>query len=349
MPEYLKPDICIIGAGAGGLAAAKTACGLGASVVLVESGSIGGDINLGSVPAHALIAAGYRAHLIRTSGEFGIADSEPKVNFRGIQSYVQSVVKAVSRHEGTEQLASRDIEVIAATGKFVDKRTLQAGETLIRARRFIIATGSAPAVPDIAGLADIDYFTTDTIFENFRKLTHLVIVGGGPAGIEMAQAYCRLGCAVSLVDKGEVLGRHDRELVEITLRRLREEGVDIREQSVVSQIEARSQGIGVRIKNGAGEEDVLDASHVLIATGRQANIGDLELGTARVATVGGKSGRLRLNKFGRTSNFRIYAIGSAAGGHAQLPEIEHQATISVRRALLGFAANREPDGVAIGL
>ncbi|WDR07478.1 FAD-dependent oxidoreductase [Devosia rhodophyticola] len=194
----------------------------------------------------------------------------------------------------------------------------------------------------MAGLGDIDYFTTDTIISNFRKLTHLLVIGGGPAGLELAQAFCRLGCTVSLIEKSTVLRFHDRELVDIALRGLREEGVDIREHSTVSQIEARSQGIGVRITNEAGDEQTLDVSHVLVAAGRHANIEGLDLGLARVATTGALQKRVRLNRFGGTSNFRIFAIGDAAGAHAQLPEIEHQATMAIHRALLGRTAEQAP-------
>ncbi|WDR06809.1 FAD-dependent oxidoreductase [Devosia rhodophyticola] len=136
MPEYLKPDICIIGGGAGGLAAARKARALGASVVLVEEGKIGGDINLGSVPAQALIGAANRAHMLRTSGDFGIANDEPKLNFRGIQTHVNSVIEAVLRVQGTEQLASDGIDVISAEARFVDKRTVQAGNALISRQAF---------------------------------------------------------------------------------------------------------------------------------------------------------------------------------------------------------------------
>lgn len=201
MAEFLTPDICIIGGGAGGLAAATKARLHGASVVLIEKGKLGGEaLNSASLPSKALVAAARRAHYLRTAGPFGIGNDPPKINARGVFDHVHSVIDGVAPNATPERLAALGVELIAAEARFADRQTVSAGDRLVRARRFIIATGSRPNIPEISGLADVPFFTTASIFDNPRKLTHLVIVGAGPAGIELAQAFRRLGSEVTVVD-----------------------------------------------------------------------------------------------------------------------------------------------------
>lgn len=340
MAEYLKPDLCIIGAGAGGLAAAKAARALGASVILVERGNIGGDLNLGTVPSKALLAAARRAHWLRTAAAFGMTNAEPKPNFRAVQEHVQDIIATMASDESVERLTALGIDIIPAEAKFVDGRTLQAGDALIRARRFIIATGSRPAVPVIAGLDAVPFFTSDTIFDNIKKLTHLLIIGGGPLGIELAQGFRRLGAQVSVVETGAALAACDPELVNIALRRLREEGVVIREHSKVGEIIARGLGTGVRVQNPDGSEDNLDVSHILVATGRVPNLEGLDLAAARIKPDPASPTRLALRGGFRTSNFRVYALGDAAKAHQQVLGAQEQAELAVRRALFGPAGRR---------
>ena len=153
-------------------------------------------------------------------------------------------------------------ELLPGVGAFADPRTLQVGDTAIRARRFVIATGARPVQPDIPGLLSVPYFTTETIFDNTRKLTHLVIIGAGPMGLELALAHRRLGCDVTVVEPGKALPQADPELAEIALRRLRDEGVTLLDESAIVAIQARSQGIGVVIRNKdePGTLDAMDGS-----------------------------------------------------------------------------------------
>lgn len=345
MADILKPDLCIIGAGSGGLTVAAAARAFGASVVLIERGKMGGDcLNAGCVPSKALIASARVAHTMRHAARFGIANDEPRANFRAVSEHVQSVIESIAPHDSIERYEALGAEVIAAEGRFVDRRTLQAGETLIRARRFVIATGSRPAVPDIPGLADVPYFTNESIFAHTAKLSHLVVIGGGPVGIELAQAYRRLGSQVTVIETAKALGRSDPELAGIVLRQLREEGVDIREETRVTEIIARSQGIGVRIAGPGGEPQTLDASHILVATGRDANLDGLDLGKARVRRDPVNKGKLLVKSNLRTSNRRIYAIGDAAGGLQFTHVAGYQGGLVVRNALFGLPI-RNDDGM----
>lgn len=341
LAELLTPDLCIIGAGAGGLQAALTACELGASVVLVERGRMGGvALNAGSIPSKALVAAGAVAHAIRSGAPFGVTGEEPRVSFRKLHDHVHGVVAGIAPRISVERLQALGVQIVEAEGRFLDPRTLEAGDARIRARRFLIATGAAPVVPPIEGLEAVPYFTTETIFANTRKLTHLVVVGAGAWGLELAQAYNRLGTQVTVVERGAPLAGTDPELAAIALRRLREEGVDIRGETTVTAIQARSQGIGVRV-SAAGGEATLDASHILVATDRLPNLDRLDTDRARLRRSAADRRRLQLSPGLRTSNRRVYAIGDAAGT-ASSAAAARQAEALVHRLLLGLPQRRRP-------
>lgn len=342
MADYLKPDICVIGAGAAGLAAVEEARRLGASVVLIERSGLGGDLNTGSLPSKALAAAAAHAQALRQASRFGMTNSEPKPNFRSLQTQMQAVIDTAMPEVSPERLTALGVHIIAGDAAFIDRRTLRAGDALVRARRYCIATGSTPLIPAIPGLADIEFFTTETIFANARKLTHLLVIGGGPAGVELAQAHRRLGSAVTLVEPGTVLSQSDPELADIVVRQLRDEGMDIRPHTRISQIIARNQGIGVRLDGAHGNDETLDVSHVLVTTGRVANLMGLHLDLARIAPSRTQPGRLQLSGTLRTSNRRIYVIGDAAGTQQQVLAARRQARIAVRHALLGAGAGRAP-------
>ena len=192
--ETINTDICIIGAGSGGLSVAAAVAAFGRKVVLIEKHKMGGDcLNYGCVPSKAMIAAGKRAHIMRTSGAFGIAPAEPAIDYAKVHDHVKGVIGAIEPNDSVERFTGLGVHVIQAAGRFIDKSTVQAGDSLIKARRFVVATGSAPLVPPIPGLADVPHFTNETLFGNKEKIDHLIIVGGGPIGMEMAQAHRRPG------------------------------------------------------------------------------------------------------------------------------------------------------------
>ncbi len=336
MADILTPDLCVIGAGAGGLAAAELAAAYGASVVLVERGKLGGlSLNTGAVPSKALLAAATRAHQLRTSVAFGMVTDELRINTRRVYDHVDQVIGALAPRDGEARLKALGIDVLAAEARFVDSRTISAGETLIRARRFILATGASAAVPEIPGLQAVPFFTTETIFDNTRKLTHLVVIGGSPLGVEIAQSYARLGTLVTLVDPAQPLAGADPELAEIALRRMRDEGVDIRPETAVTAIIARSMGIGVAVRTGDAEQ-VLDASHILVATGRLPRIAGLDLDKAGIKMSKADAAQLQLTPGLRTTNRRVYAVGDVAGGMPSSHLAQLQGEGVARAALFGW-------------
>ena len=336
MAETITPDLCVIGAGRAGLVAALDAAALGASVVLVEQGRLGGvDLNAGTLPSRALAAAAARAQAMREAAPFGIAPEEPRINTRRVYDHVARVMASLAPRDAAARLEALGVRVIAATGRFSDDRTLLAGEVAVRARRFIIATGARTAVPPIRGLDAVPYFTTETIFDNTRKLSHLVIVGGGALGVELAQSYRRLGSMVTLIEHGGVLKDVDPDLAEVALERLRAEGVDLRQGAELIELQPRSQGIGAVVRT-AGGETVLDVSHVLVARERMPLIGPLEIDKAGILPQQGDPRFLRLDANLRTTNRRVYLVGDAAGGEGYGHVGAEQARLAVRHALLGL-------------
>lgn len=343
MAEIITSDLCVIGAGLGGLAAAAEARALGASVVLVERGRMGGNyLNAGTVPARALAAAAAHAHAMRTGGPYGIAAETPRVNARRLHDGIGEVIASLAPRDAVARMEALEVQVIQAEAHFIDARTIAAGDVHIRPRHVILATGARAAVPSIPGLDGIPYFTTETIFDNTRRLTHLLVVGAGAAGLEIGQSYRRLGAEVTVVDPDGPLPGLDPDLAEVVLARLREEGLDIRAGARVAEIQPRSQGIGVVVDAG-GEAQRLDVSHVLVAEERVPVLDALHLDRAGIRRSRDDARFLQLTPGLRTSNRRVYAIGDAAGGPHRGQLAPWQARAVVRRALLGLPTRLDPD------
>ena len=333
--ETITADFCIIGAGSGGLSLAAAAAAFGQKVVLIEKHKMGGDcLNYGCVPSKALIAAGKRAQAMRTSAKFGVAPIDPRIDPRAVHDHVKGVIAAIEPNDSVERFTGLGVRVITAAGRFIDKSTVVAGEHRITARRFVIATGSSPMVPPIPGLADVPYFTNETIFDNTVRLPHLIVIGGGPIGMELAQAHRRLGSNVTVLEGFKALGKDDPELTAIVLARLKSEGIDIREGSMVQSVASRNGGVAITIVKD-GTPETIEGSHVLVAAGRRANTADLGLEAAGV--VFDKKG-ITVDAGLRTSNRRIFAIGDVTGGLQFTHVANDHAGIVIKRALFRLPA-----------
>ncbi len=337
--ENIKTDICIIGAGSGGLSVAAAAAAFGRKVVLIEKHKMGGDcLNYGCVPSKAMIAAGKRAHIMRSSADFGIAPAEPQIDHVKVNNHVKSVIAAIEPNDSVERFEGLGVNVIQAAAKFIDKSTVQAGDKLIKARRFVVATGSAPAVPPIPGLENTPYFTNETLFDNKEFMDHLLVVGGGPIGMEMAQAHRRLGSKVTVIEGARAMGKDDPELAAVVLKHLREEGITIREGAMVESINGQAGEIKVTVKTAEGQETI-DGTHVLLAVGRQPNVEGLGLEAAGVKYD--RSG-IAVNDGMVTSNRKIFAIGDCTGGLQFTHVANYHAGIVIRRALFQMPAKVNP-------
>lgn len=333
--ENIATDICVIGAGSGGLSVAAAAAAFGRSVVLIERHKMGGDcLNFGCVPSKALLAAGKRAHAMRTASEFGIAGIDPEINPRAVHDHVHRVIAAIAPNDSAERFTGLGVRVILAAARFVDKSTVVAGEHRIKARRFVIATGSSPAVPPIPGLDGVPYFTNETIFDSQDRLHDLIVIGGGPIGLELAQAHSRLGSRVTVIEAAKALGKDDPELTKVVLEQLRGEGITILETTKVERVEG---GLGrVRVHVASGDKThVIDGTHLLVAAGRKPTTSDLGLEAAGIRY---DAKGIKVNAGLKTSNRRVFAIGDVAGGLQFTHVANYHAGIVIRRALFRVPA-----------
>mgnify|MGYP000636898661 CR=1 FL=1 len=332
MSEHIDTDLLVIGAGSGGLSAAAGAVQMGARVVLLEGGRMGGDcLNYGCVPSKALLASGKRAHAMTAGTPFGIGTAEPRVDFAAVKDHVAEVIAGIAPHDSVERFEALGVRVIPEYGRFIAWDTVDAGATRITARRIVLAPGSRPFVPPIPGLDEVPHYTNETIFELRERPEHLLIIGGGPIGMEMAQAHARLGSRVTVLEGMRALGNDDPDLTAVALRRLRAEGIEIHEQAMAGKVTQSDDQITVHTKDGPAHT----GSHLLIAVGRRANTESLDLGRAGIETT--ETG-IKVDSRLRTTNRRVYAIGDAAGGLQFTHVANYHAGIVIRSALFGLPA-----------
>lgn len=331
----LHADICVIGAGSGGLSVAAGAAQMGAAVVLVEKHLMGGDcLNTGCVPSKALIAAAHAAAAVRGAGRFGVNGHEPAVDFAGVHGHVHGVIAAIAPHDSVERFEGLGVTVLKAAARFTGPDEVEAGGERIRARRFVVATGSSAAVPPVPGLAETPYLTNETVFDLTERPGHLVVLGGGPIGVEMAQSFRRLGAAVTLLDIGTILPRDEPEAVEVLRRRLVAEGIALHEKAGVASVSRSANGIVVALADGAR----IEGTHLLVAAGRRPNVADLGLEAAGIAaTLRG----ITVDAGLRTTNRRVYAIGDVAGGPQFTHIAGYHAGLVLRSALFGLPAKTD--------
>lgn len=340
--SVLNPDLCIIGAGSGGLSLAAGASQMGADVVLIERDRMGGDcLNTGCVPSKSLLAAAHVAHQARHGETFGVT-ATPQVDFARSQAHVQEVIAGIEPHDSQERFESLGVTVLRDHARFVDVDTVEAEGKQIKARRFIIATGSRAFVPPIPGLQDVAYMTNETIFENTVLPEHLLIIGGGPIGVEMAQAHRRLGAKVTIVDQSTIMPKDDQDCVAIVRKALIDEGVELIERTQVQKLESVDGQIILHHEKD-GQADKLTGSHLLVAAGRRANIEDLNLEAAGIKTT--KRGIDVHANLRSVSNKRVYAMGDVAGG-LQFTHLagDHAGTL-IRQLLFRLPAKAKADNV----
>ena len=342
MNDHLETDICVIGAGSGGLSVAAGAVQMGASVVLIEKDRMGGDcLNYGCVPSKSLLAAGHAADSVRGAKRFGIDIGEPAMNGPGVYDHVRRVIAAIEPNDSVERFEALGVRVLKGAARFDGPRSVVVDGVRVAARRFVIATGSAPAIPPIPGLDSVPYLTNETVFDRTALPGHLLVVGGGPIGIELAQAHRQLGCPVTVLEMDTLLANDDPELVDVVRDRLRREGVDLREGVRVVGVRTHGEGVVVTLVEGE-RETTLEGSHLLVATGRRPNVGELDLEQAGIAR---DPGGIRTDRGLRTTNRRVYAIGDAAGGPQFTHVAAYHAGIVLRSALFRLPARADHGAV----
>ncbi|TAJ86369.1 MAG: dihydrolipoamide dehydrogenase [Reyranella sp.] len=336
MSGLLTPDVCVVGGGSAGLVVAAGAAQLGLDVVLVERALMGGDcLNYGCVPSKALIAAAKAAQAQRSGAAFGIAPVEPAVDFGKVMDHVAGVIAAIAPNDSVERFEKLGVRVLPEEARFVGRTELQAGPHRIRSKRIVLATGSRPALPPVPGLTEVPHFTNETIFANRVLPSHLVVLGGGPIGLEMTQAFRRLGSKVTVLEAATCLAKDDPELAAIVAARLRGEGVDLREKTRATKVERTAEGIAAVLDSGAR----IEGSHLLVATGRTPTIDGLDLDKAGVAHD--RRG-ITVDDSLRTANRNVWAIGDCNGRYAFTHMAGHEASLFIRGALFRAPAKLDP-------
>ncbi|MBV7408165.1 NAD(P)/FAD-dependent oxidoreductase [Maritimibacter sp. DP1N21-5] len=318
----IKTDICVIGAGSGGLSVAAGAVQMGAKVVLIEAGDMGGDcLNTGCVPSKALLHAAARG------------DDWDKAH-----AHAKDAIATIAPHDSQERFEGLGCRVIRAHARFTGKRRVEAGGEIIEARRFVIATGSRPFVPDVPGIDEVPYLTNDTIFDLKERPRHLLIMGGGPIGMEMALAHRRLGCEVTVIEAAKPLGKDDPEAAALVLSELGKAGIEIVEGAEAVRLRKLDEGVEVVTAFGR----VFTGSHLLVAVGRKATVEDLGLEAAGVAhTAKGVTVDARL----RTTNRRIFAVGDVSGGMQFTHVAGYQGGVVIRPTVLRLRAKVRTDHI----
>lgn len=340
----IKADLCIIGAGAAGLSVAAGAAQLGLSVVLFEAGEMGGDcLNYGCVPSKALIAAAHLAHKARTGAAFGLDTTGVSIDWPRAKAHVKGAIAAIAPNDSQERFEGLGVTVVRERARFVDARTIASPSTTVRARRFVIATGSRPVLPPIPGLEQVGALTNESIFDLEALPAHLIILGGGAIGIELGQAFRRLGSQVTIVEAANSLAHSDAEAREIVLARLRAEGIDILEGWSASQATRSPDDARLTLSHRDGARRTLEGSHLLVAAGRAPALDGLNLEAAGIAYD--RSGVVTSPTLRSITNPRVWALGDAAGRGLFTHVAGWHASVFVRNVL--FKARSRADALAV--
>lgn len=328
-------DICIIGAGSGGLSVAAVAAQMGAKVCLIEASKMGGDcLNYGCVPSKSLLAAAKNKHRIEQAKNFGIHAKEIEVNFSEVMAHVHKVINTIAVNDSVERFEGFGVKVISAKAKFINRNSVKAGNEIIQAKRFVIATGSSPAIAPIPGIENITYLTNETIFDLKQLPKHLIIIGAGPIGCEMAQAFRYLGAQVTLIEAFNMMPRDDQELVTILKQKFAAEKIKLYEQAKITSVSQTNEQYTIHLEH-ENQSLSISGTHLLLATGRKANIFDLDL---EKANVNYQKNGIVVNRRLKTSNKKIYAVGDAIGQYQFTHVANYHAGIVIRNILFHLPA-----------
>ncbi|WP_281647770.1 FAD-dependent oxidoreductase [Parendozoicomonas sp. Alg238-R29] len=333
-PESFDTNLAVIGAGSGGLVSAYIAAAVKAKVTLIEKHQMGGDcLNTGCVPSKALIRSSRINHYVHRADEFGIKNAQADVDFRAVMERVQSVIKQVEPHDSVERYSGLGVDCVQGTATLVSPWEVKTGDKTIRAKNIIIASGGRPFVPPVPGLDQVTYYTSDTIWEIREKPQHMLVLGGGPIGSELAQAFNRLGIQVIQVDRSNrILPREDADVAEVVMEQFRKDGIDLRVgyEAVAFHKEGDKQWLEARHE---GELKTIEFDVALLALGRKANTASLGMENLGLET--NPNGTVTVNEYLQTKYPNIYACGDVAGPYQFTHAAAHQAWYAAVNALFG--------------
>ena len=325
-------DLIVIGAGSAGLSVAAGAVQMGARVILIEGGEMGGDcLNTGCVPSKALIEAARHAKAAVAAAKLGVSCSQVSIDYASIMQHVHATIATIEPHDSQERFENLGVRVIRGYAKFTSKNAIIVENETITGRRIVVATGANAVAPPIKGLDQVGYFTNESFFENYDQPDHLIIVGGGPIGIEMAQAHAQLCIKTTLIERFEILPRELADTRDLVRKKLSHDGVTVFENCDILGIKESDAIKSITL----GDGQIIDGSHLLIATGRRANFQGLNLSAAGIETtdVG-----IKVDDSLRTTNRAVYAIGDVIGREQFTHVAGYHASSVVRSALFGLPA-----------
>lgn len=333
-------DLAVIGAGAAGLSVTAVAAQLGLRVALIERAEMGGEcLNNGCVPSKALLAAAHAATSARQAGRFGIELPDPGIDWDKIRTHVQGSIATIAPMDSEQRYRDFGATVLRGRARFVTPDTLDVDGERIVARRIVIAAGGRPAIPSIPGIERVPYLTNETLFALREKPEHLLILGGGPIGLEMAQAHAALGCRVSVIQSSGIAGKEDAELVALLRESLIASGVALLEQTRAVEVLSDPSRPGLTLVMADGSR--IEGSHLLVAVGRRPNIEDLDLDQGNIRA--GKGGIATDRGLRSLTNRRVFAAGDIADPAGIGPRLfthvgSYHAGIIIRRALFRLPA-----------
>ena len=327
-------DLCVIGGGAAGLTAAAGAATLGAKVVLIEKNALGGDcLYSGCIPSKTLI------HLAKISSSLNKTDAAALNSPEKITAHLKKVIKQIEPNDSPERFRKLGVEVIFGQGQFITNHEFQINNLSITAKNFVLATGTSPFIPAIAGLENTPYLTNETIFKTTEPFSHLIIIGAGPVGCELAQSYARLGVQISLLSSSQhLLPNEDTDLSAVLQQQLIDEGIQLYLNSTIQRIFTVNNEVNLAFIDSSQQSNHLCGSHLFIATGRQPNITGLNLKTIGLKI---EKQQIIVDRRLRTSQKNIYACGDLVSPYKFTHMAEHQAGVVLKNALFHWPAKVE--------
>ncbi|MFC1631437.1 dihydrolipoyl dehydrogenase [Candidatus Omnitrophota bacterium] len=329
-------DVVVLGGGAAGLVAATGCAGLGAKTALIEKKQLGGDCTwYGCVPSKALLKSALSFSQAKRLEKFGIATKGlAELDPTRVMKHVREMIDKISKHHPAEVFEKRGIKVLFGSPKFVDNKTLELNGKPIRAKRFIICTGSHPLVPPIQGLKNIDYLTNETVFDLEVLPKSLAVLGGGPIGVELAQAFAKLGVEVFIIEMAErILFREDQEVACALAGILEKDGIEIYTGKKAVKFAQEEGYVTITLEDKDESQSLVEAEKVLVAVGRAPNLDGLWLDQAGVKYT--KQG-IAVDATLKTTKANIYACGDVVGPYQFSHMAEYQAIIAVQNALIPF-------------
>jgi pyruvate/2-oxoglutarate dehydrogenase complex dihydrolipoamide dehydrogenase (E3) component len=333
MQQSEEFDVAVVGGGAGGLFAASVAKALGAKPCIIEKNKLGGDCTwYGCMPSKAILKSAQIAHYFKKAGDYGIKVSSGfALDTHGAMPHVRNVVKEISTHHEPEDLEKRGIKVFFGPSCFVNSDQLQLGDSFIKAKRWVICTGSHPMVPAIDGIKEIPYLTNENVFDLEKLPESLIVLGGGPIGCELSQALCRLGVKVTIVEMTErILIREDKELSKYVEGQFKRDGVRLVTGKQAVKLSKENNQVSIVVEDQNKKQEKIIADNVLVAVGRAPNVEGLNLNKANVEF---SAKGIKVNEYLQTTNPNIFACGDIASPYQFSHVAAYQAGVCIRNAL----------------